>query len=1033
MPPKSNRERQGEGTPRSLFNHHECIYFASSPALEASFGLEMDSNTSRKSAFEANATTRSQYVEQYLAKHQVLDVIQAALTKLAFAYKLKHELPANPYPGLLVPLRQVEQLQSAATGNTRAPFMLELASEPDNQQRGPELQVSTLKGVQPPIWGLRSSLERVFSPDSLSSSVRLLGKLFPSWTKDSELQDDGYAVTVFTALVGNCTVLPVADHNVLNTEQHVFVRGELLECAMELFAKQLLKFLHETKNPKADVIQPLGGSGIIINSAGALSQALYSIEDATSNRNAFTNAVKTALVSHGQFQSTSVFCVSKLQQQPLVINVENAFFFHFASSSDVKQQKRKPNAANRVTSNHSFLVGSRMQESGILLSSRAATSVTERLVLKNPLGQSSINSQTKSKPLAGECLTSMSSPSTTSPVYESTEMLESTLSSFQEHLPQRSTEIVREWSHNFTTSVAYALLCVVASNEMLLRVFPCVSSEAQTKSILRAQFAVVRERMSCLLERAKLATASSLFLGAETLIESAWHCAQEAVDNDGCPSSDCVEPLKHVNGLLMIIARAAVEDFKQLAKSQSEPEPKLFANSLPEHKETQLKTPHDSELVDVMLLLDKSATQKTYPPCILEEATFAQWLVDSCADIALENAVMQLVAFGLSPNAFVEVSGYLRVFALRQLVWNRSLVTSPLDSEQLCWHENDQICSIPWTSEGVQRLYSASPMLLRIVSIQRLDEWHEKLLELQIYRVSDYIPSKSSYSVQAFVSMQLFHPIVLAKRTIPQPPVQMHGELDIIEHLVVEGAGFDQALHFFADAVASDLQRIARMQWFAPVRTELLDPKGEHIAYVAVLEHRRESLLEVVREASAARCFVQVRIVHYLKQTPSAVVLVLKSYAFHHRPTDNTTSVACCLSDVVWNRLRRFGVFQSLESARLVLCGAKTASKPTVERVYWASYAQQAVATRDLFLMSQLELVVDGSYTQSDQIQLQRLVNHSSIVDLYNLVSHERGSLLAYRSLTASRRNQLLDGFCTKSRKTIDWMKQLHVWLPVKL
>lgn len=950
----------------------------------------MASISGRKSgAFETNAASRCQHVEQYLAKHRVLEVIQAALTKLALAYKTKHELPANPYPSLLAAFRQAEQLQPAVgKGNTRAPLTLELAPGPENQLRVPELRVFALNGAQPPIWGLRSSLERTISPHTLASSVSLLGKLFPPWTKDSELQDDGYAVTAFTTLVGNCTVLPVADHHVISTEQHLFVRGEQLECAMELFAKHLLKFLHERKRLKAgssDAVQALGSGGVnFISSTGGKSQ--YLLEDANSNRNAFTNAVKTALVSQAQFQSTSFFCVS--QQQPSVIKAENAFFFHFtSSSSDGKQPK-----ASRVASNRSFLVGTRVKESGIFLSSQAAISITERLEPNNPLGQSSTRNQNKPKPLSAEAVSPMSKVSPGTP--ESTAVLERTLSSFQASLSPKSTEMAREWSCQFTDSVAFSLLCVVASNQLLIHILECVSPEAQQQSSLRTQFAVARERMSDLLERAKLATASSLLLGVEAMLENAWQHVQDAVGTGAYPSTDCIEPLKLVNALLMVVAKSAAEDFMQLAKSQSESEqPKLNANAQPE-QENQLNAAHDeNELVDVMFVLDQAATQRTYPACILEEAAFAQWLVDSCADIALESAVMHLVAFCLPPNAFVGLSGYVRVFALRQLVWSRSLTSVPLvlDPEQLCWHDTDQVCSIPWSSDGAKRLYSASPMLLRLLSVQRMNEWHQTLLELQIYRASDYIPSKSSYSVQVLVSMQLYHPIVLANRTTSEPPATlMYGEMDVMEHVVVEGADFDQALYFFADAVASDLQRLARLQWFAPVRVELLDPKAQHIAFVAVLEHSRESLLEVIREASAAQCLLQIRIVHCHVQTSSAIAQsVTKSYAFHHRPTDKRGLMATLLSDVVWTRLCHFGVFQSLEDARLVL---GRASKPTVERSHWTPYGQQALATRDLLLINQLELA-DESYTQRDQAwehQLQRLVNHSDLVDLYNLVSdHE--------------------------------------------
>lgn len=1037
--------------------------------MRSSSGATSSSSSStRGSAFDKYALERNTLLDAYFRDTKLLEVLQMYVTKLALLYKTKQVLPANPYPSLLLEIRQaeVERAASHSTSSSSTGSPPLLLHEQQTSTSPPRFRLCTSRELLPlSVWGFLPVMERL-DGEVLQRSVQRVRELYPLWSLESESNDDdeGYKVAIHDALVGNGVFVSPTDTPFIQVERHVCVSGEQLEKAMAVFARQLVKCLHERSSSmrataslepsdptKSATGMPssIGCNGICIAAADDSDaedkgdRSFWSLERVSGNRNVFISAVKTALVSHHSFAITSYdFALQSSgnidAQSASLFQTTQRFYFHFRCER--AGGKSNQSAKNQQQQNRSFLRGSCVLERGVFLDGHGALEIANRIQqITHAASTSSVTGSNANgkdvalKPPPGKQPAAEIRPEMRMSASKNAQVLrangaslavvESVMDNIK--LTCRSSDSCCHWMRAFARSFSFEVLKTTLGTQVLIN-FVVESNRDPIPNhaieAMRSHFSAVGSQVGALLEQARVGSTSSLLTSVEPLLSSLWreirarlHTKQE---DESVDWRVFAESLACVNTLLLVVARVAANDFMRFFHSS------LGADSGGSSSPPNNVDAEPDEQMDVIRAIQRAVEDRAYPPVVLFEAVLAQFLVDSCVDVAFESAVMNIVAFHLPPNPFIELSQWIRTFAVRQHVWRVPLDTAASSCASVTTTTTtttEQCVSIKNTNTG-SKLYSSNRSLLECLDGDKIWKAHQWLQRNELFRPRDFQPPKRSYLVQTFHSLLVFHPVVnsTSARTTesasrPAEPVfsPLVQELEFIEHIVVEGREFAQALAFFAAAVTEDLRRLLAAR--ANSKVTILDPWGKTISAVEHPENEDAILHQLLEEATPAKCVLHVRSVccadrtvlrsdaQRKKASEGAIHVVGKAYLFHHKPTEPAEQAPhpCCVSQLSAFRLLRFGVFFSLDHAQYVVATIANRSVDAcsdknivVPREEWTPYARHAIAHDDLFLKYELDFGVSTTHHplvtpfhltedhKHDRLR-QRLVSHSFILQLF--------------------------------------------------
>lgn len=1051
--------------------------------------LEEDKAPSSSSrALRQYAAQREELLGTYFTDTKLLQVLQSFLSTLATDFRFKRVLPASPYPRLLAVIRQNEVKRSLVLNGTfsepndasTSPELL-MHDQQQQQRTAPQFRLcSTKELLTRALWGFQGVIERISDVAQLLQRVDAIREMQPTWFddgKDDQRDDDQYRVTVFPALVSHATSFSLAQYPVIEVEQHVVVAGELLEKAMAVFARQLFKFLHELStnsstmgcsgicitSQSVETSSSVSGGIILIGSDLQQQPQVWTTESVNSNRNAFIAAVKIAIVDDASFEissfsstteSLSALPVSTNSSLPrFICQTRQRFFLHFVRENTTTSSTKPVKASQQhQQQSHSFVIGMRALESGVFLGARGALEIARRVQLTREATttgaggnakEKSTNKQQPAQTGTNKRPNAISNaPSTFSLWFTAERLIASNLEKvfrLQSSPPNSHLEEARKWTKCFMSSHAFALLTLVLRNQVLIDLLLEAHDDAVAacKEALQSHFETSGCQLELLLEQARVGSTSSLLKSVQASLATLWQKAHNQFQlfikdsSDGNQGRDApsslIQLMETVNELLLVVARVAVRDFVELVRSYS-PQPAVEMGS----EQTTLaqndeETPQKEEQqIDVLRALQTAVDERAYPPIVALECVFAQFLVDSCLDVALESAVLNIVAFHLPPNPFVELSRHLCVFALRQHVWSRPLssASSIENKSQVQAQKDSEVVLMKPSSHTHRALYGNNRSLLGALDPEQVWKAHQWMQQNGILRPNDYPQSpKSSYSIQVSHSLLAYHPTALAtsqslNSVITCPFLQ---ELEIVEHVVIEGREYNQALAFFADAVAHDLLRVAGLysnsnahdQLLVPIQAEIRSPLDEIVS--AVSHHMGNSdfgaaLLELVQEATRSKCVLRVQLTFFnelasgppndREEDAARLHIVGKTYVFQHKATESDPQQQPheCISELLAFRLKRFGVFFAPENAEYVLETLER-NLPTenIPQEFWTPLAHQALAHEDVYLKYELDFgapkasVCTTRYhataDHKNGILMQRLTEHSWTVQLYAIVS----------------------------------------------
>ncbi|KAF1781135.1 PIN domain-like [Phytophthora cactorum] len=822
--------------------------------------------TAKSSILQTQAEQRSRLLDEYFESTKLLQVVQDFMTNLATTYKTQLRLPANPYPELLKTIRMHELRQAFVLESSKSRSTPLALTVLNGQTLTPlQFQVCSVDHEQfaLPIWGMKSCLEQL-TGTNLYSLLALVNSSFRGLVIYKEFTDDDCRATAYGALVGNCVLgARVQDLQpcFLELETHVFVSGVHLEKTMAVFARFLLKQLHEIANAASNFssLRPeeaaeyrgcVACDGITITSSTSsedVESAVWSIDRVKESRVTFINAVKTALVSNSlitlnRYDAVELFSFNG----GYLCQTEQAVFFHFAM-----EEGSRPAKNVTADSRRSFLIGSRALATGVFFDPQGALEVAARFRTQAQVAlEEERKKQSQNKKQAG------------TPISQSVVVVPGARprSGFIGVLQNTVDELRR----------------IGLSNE-----------------IFRQQ---LNSLVSCF------------------------------VFNLGTTMAPPVSP-----------ATASM----------------------------QLENSATLDEIDVLRALEMAVEERKYPSSIVSEAIFAQAVLNSCLDVALESAVMNTVAIHLPPNPFIDMSSNLQVFALRQLVqrYEEQKIT-PKNITKIAECGSRGVFSL----EGIN-VCALNPKLLQLVG-------GDRVLQAQ----------RGSWTTTSSTKAPTNH------RRAPTPWKE-----------------FDQARLFFMEAVRLDLRRVTSSGlsikgsncWQLQARARMLDPHGQIVAELNLSRLADAALAGFIEEATRTQIVVQVVIQVAEEQTQrdiSGLVIhkVTKAYAFHHHSTadHDVPDPSTHLTPLISFRVSEYGVFFSKENAllcfqfmQLDVCHGQGSGIP---RDAWTPYASEAYNYDDSFLIYQLGVVQNipgcGSPQQDcDNALTNRLTVQSDICQLYSV------------------------------------------------
>ncbi|KAG3200684.1 hypothetical protein JG687_00003573 [Phytophthora cactorum] len=972
--------------------------------------------TAKSSILQTQAEQRSRLLDEYFESTKLLQVVQDFMTNLATTYKTQLRLPANPYPELLKTIRMHELRQAFVLESSKSSSTPLALTVLNGQTLTPlQFQVCSVDHEQfaLPIWGMKSCLEQL-TGTNLYSLLALVNSAFRGLVIYKEFTDDDCRATAYGALVGNCVLgARVQDLQpcFLELESHVFVSGVHLEKTMAVFARFLLKQLHEIANAASNFssLRPeeaaeyrgcVACDGITITSSTSsedVESAVWSIDRVKESRVTFINAVKTALVSNSlitlnRYDAVELFSFNG----GYLCQTEQAVFFHFAM-----EEGSRPAKNVTADSRRSFLIGSRALATGVFFDPQGALEVAARFRTQAQVAlEEERKKQSQNKKQAG---TPISQSVVVVPGARPRSGFIGVLQNTVDELRRigLSNEIFRQQLNSLVSCFVFNLGYLVEEHHVLSCLLCRSKYFGVTAVMIQTIFTSLEYRMTRFLEECDASVPTSTIQPIYPLIRH-FYCQMNAATSfeDDRQVNEFVEALRCVNELLLIVVRILFGDFIRLVRTTMAPPVSPATASM------QLENSATLDEIDVLRALEMAVEERKYPSSIVSEAIFAQAVLNSCLDVALESAVMNTVAIHLPPNPFIDMSSNLQVFALRQLVqrYEEQKIT-PKNITKIAECGSRGVFSL----EGIN-VCALNPKLLQLVGGDRVLQAQRWLMDHHVFYEGTYKPSKSSYSVSIVPMILIFHPLLFAKANSNHvEDLALLKEIDIIEHYVVEGKEFDQARLFFMEAVRLDLRRVTSSGlsikgsncWQLQARARMLDPHGQIVAELNLSQLADAALAGIIEEATRTQIVVQVVIQVAEEQTQrdiSGLVIhkVTKAYAFHHHSTadHDVPDPSTHLTPLISFRVSEYGVFFSKENALLCfqfmeldVCHGQGSGIP---RDAWTPYASEAYNYDDSFLIYQLGVVQNipgcGSPQKNcDNALTNRLTVQSDICQLYSV------------------------------------------------
>ncbi|GMF38298.1 unnamed protein product [Phytophthora fragariaefolia] len=834
-----------------------------------------------------------------------------------------------------------------------------------------------------PIWGIKSTLEQLTGAN-LHGLLNQINYSFRDQVIFKEFLDDECRVKAYGVIVGD-SVLGTRLGNLfpcfLELESHVFVAGRHLEKTMGVFARFLLKQLHEAAS-SATAFSSLSPDDAAIYhgcvacgeititpkastelSSGSAAPTMWGIQRIMESRSAFISAVKTALISNSTITLNQFdFVPVPNAKQGFVCQVERFFFFHFTMEVENKVTVR---GGKRSETNQSFVFGSRSLGSGIFFDSEGAVEIASRCRANT---QSEPEDKERNKRSHKKKLLTISDTGDTVSEVRPRAGFAGILQNSVDELRRMKlgNSIFREYVNDLVGCFGYNIGCLANAHQLMANILDHPRCSVATVAVVRVSYMHLKEWMERFLEELNLFPPTSVLYPARSLLYH-FNCQIEAASEmrDDQQINDFVEALQRMDNLLLIAVCTAFSDFIGYVRSMTSQTDQEATNTLVD----MLQEGCLSE-VDVIGALEAAVEERKYPPAILSEAVFAQAVVDSCLDVALESAVMNTVAVHLPPNPFIDISANLQVFALRQLVWNsemkemeQPIVNKVSTRPDLFIIEGTTLCSV-------------NARLLRLVgsaSIPNLQQW---LIDHNVLHEGTYKPAKSSYSATIMQTILIFHPLLFAQSFL-RGTEDLSGlnEFNVIEHYVLEGKEIDQAQYFFLEAIRTDIRRITvangsvqnsreNKYWQVQVELQALDPIGRVLSALD-LSHMTtgDGINEFIEETSHAPILLQL-VLHIAEERSRGgsntltVHKVTKLYTFHYHSTDDPDAAdsTTFLPPQLLFRISEYGVFFSRENALLYFKGINVQT-PEVPQNSWTPYASDAYRIDDRFLIYENEVV----------------------------------------------------------------------------
>ncbi|KAJ8574868.1 hypothetical protein ON010_g4345 [Phytophthora cinnamomi] len=987
----------------------------------------INSPVAKSSILQTQAAERKRLLDDYCASTKLLQVIQDFMTKLATTFETQFRLPANPYPELLNVMRMHELRQAFALQSNSSGASLELAKLSGQVQIPSPFQICSVEHEQLalPIWGTTSALEQLTGAnlygllDQVNSFFRGL-VLFKEFT-DDDCRGSAYGVLVGESIFGyRLGNLPPS---FLNLETHVFVSGTHLEKAMGVFARFLLKQLHEAANSAAAVVShsPEEAAvysgcvlcdGIIMTPQASSTTELTSqqaeanmwrIDRVMESRSAFITAVKTALVSKSFITFTRYELVKMSNGETFICQVEQAFFLHFATEDEAKLTD-KGNVT--LASRQSFMAGSRALTSGVFFDSKGALEVASRFMI---VEQATLENEERKKQSQKKKKQTALVDSPSSAVILHVELrprpsfigiVQDTVNKLRRM--ELANDTFRQCVDNLVGCFAYNLGYLAQAHRVLVSVLFRPTIAFAKITMIQASFASLETMMNKFLEESNTVPPTSVLHPVCSLLRHFYRQAQLVSElKDDRQINEFVEGLRRIEELLLLVVRIVLSDFLHFvrdANSQAEQIASTISTEV-QHEDC----PAALAEVDVLRALEMAVEERKYPATIISEAVFAQAIIDSCLDVALESAVMNTVAVHLPPNPFIDMSMNLQVFALRQLVWKSDIQQTERPPIASGVSSRPELFSMEGTS-----LCAVNPKLLQLVESDRIFKTQQWLADRGVLYEGTYKPSKSSYSAAVFPTLLIFHPLLFAQSSMNGSDDSSHmKELDVVEHYLVEGKEIIQAQKFFLDAVRSDLRRVAsniptgNNCWQIQSQLHGLDPLGQVAAVLDLSLSTTDEFINVLLEEVAKaqlilQLLIQIAEVKTAGDSSSLTIhRVTKIYAFHYCPTDdhNEAGPPAFLPPLLLFRISEYGIFFSRENALLYFKGIESVhscEESNLSRNLWTPYASQAFQLGDTFLMYELDAVhkngkSSGSLSVPARELINRLLARSDICQIYSL------------------------------------------------
>ncbi|KAJ0408758.1 hypothetical protein P43SY_001982 [Pythium insidiosum] len=311
---------------------------------------------------------RARGIDDYLARHHVLDVFSAYLRRLATSFDETRRVPRNPYPSLLrhvrlaelVPYEQLLPPPDRAPAEARAlqtidaPRVVDSTLQAKARLLPSHLQLVAIASTSFAVFrGVAERMPR--TSDWAQALVALKERLPRPATAAIVEQDEGFTVHSVSALVGPQSFLlrhqETTSAMSVELESHIVVRGEHLELAMAAFARQLVRRLRQETDGTL-VRQP------ILRVIGERNEATTWTPEKLQNHHApFVAAVKAALAAAANSGSHIEFLLSAWRLSsssaknalPSIIATDTrSVSVAIAMSASSKEQKAAPTKAMNI-------------------------------------------------------------------------------------------------------------------------------------------------------------------------------------------------------------------------------------------------------------------------------------------------------------------------------------------------------------------------------------------------------------------------------------------------------------------------------------------------------------------------------------------------------------------------------------------------------------------------------------------------------------------------------------------------------------